>query len=276
MTRRYPSRAILLLAILIFWSVLFVFRENEVMMRRQGTNQDISVAIVAIISMPRSSSTHVKNLIRDLPCGVGLNEIFYPGNWLQSGDAWQIDGKELRRKDKSKVPPEEWADFLLAVARRRCQNKIGPSCQGKCIAAYKHFGFDEYLPWNASRYIWRNLPNTTHVILNRDVESRWRSFYHAERTLDWSVKGSKWHKWWLKHETIPPVAEDFIQEQNSWYRFVNESLDGLPRVLYMSYDEAIAKDGQLAFETIRQALPPSFQSVTFRGFFHWFNRFSLF
>jgi hypothetical protein len=173
--------------------------------------------------MQQSSTTSFLGdvLKGDDPCFITLNEIFQTyAN--QSGDAWEVEGKNLNRP-VTQLDPKELADFLVTVATRRCieQQALSQSlatCNGRCIAGFKEF--QEHLTFDQHEWIWKHTPNMTVVVLERDVEARWKLKWVADETGDWNVKGDAEDKKKIESMIIPSVATAFRKIHEDWYRFI--------------------------------------------------------
>jgi len=222
----------------------------------------IEITFVGVVSMQRSSSTFLSRQIlagEDIPPDsslanapflqstatrphthfIALNEIFQTYE-QQSGDAWSTDGKELLQDGKRKVKDlsgEEIHDFLLRVAHRRCQFQIGKDLKQssvgagnrhQCIVTFKQFA--EHLTMEQHKHVWKSLPNFRMIILERNIEDRWKSYWFAQQTGDWDVLGTKEHKQELNtkigNNVIPQVSAEFKEKHKHWYNAVHEFLDG--------------------------------------------------
>jgi hypothetical protein len=238
------------------------------------------VALVAVVSMQRSSSTSLLEnvLVKDNSCIVSLNEIFQ--NFTeQSGDAWSVDGRNLQGPVKA-IEPSLLSEFLIRVAKRRCTNKLkgdtSNKCNRRCIAGFKVF--PEHLSLEQHEWILKHTPGLIPVVLERDAEARWKSRYVAAATEDWDTTGSLEHKKKIREMNIPLInacesdefcnSKDwrwkqlchFESQHNEWYEFIRKTLSPDKRV-ELSFDEAVLLDGKDAKNKIAEALPPGFRHL---------------
>ena len=95
--------------------------------------------------------------------------------------------------------------------------------------------------------IWQYLPNLSVVVLERDLNQRWKSYWLAQKTNDWDVTGSAAHKERLAslESSIPAIDTTFQYRHERWYNFVNSlfaedgSLFWVPHI-NVAYDEVVS------------------------------------
>ena len=129
--------------------------------------------------------------------------------------------------------PTILATFVLEVARRQCRQKFrregdaAKECHNHCWVNYKHFSIhtpNSELVWDAliDQNHFHHNPNSSFamVILERNVQDRFRSYWFANHTGDWNVQGSKEHKEKLANMTVPK-AISFLNE-HQWFKMVRE------------------------------------------------------
>lgn len=236
---------------------------------------DPNVALVAVVSMQRSSSTSLLEnvMVKGNDCAISLNEIFQ-NKTEQSGDAWTVDGKNMTGPVK-RINPSLMSDFLMRVAKRRCIEMLRSDtrnhCQNRCVAGFKVF--PEHLALQQHEAILKKTPNLIAVILERNVEARWESRYVAAATGDWDTTGSAKHKKKFQELKVPSInastefcnSKDwrwkqlchFGSKHNDWYAFVRKILSPDERV-EVSSDDAVLQYGNEAKRKIAAALPREF------------------
>jgi len=237
-----------------------------------------SIAFVGVVSMQRSAATSLAGqvLAQASPCGVSLNAIFL-NSISQSGNAWSLDGSELEGSTKE-LEPSLLRDFLVRVGKRKCADKlkddVDNTCHNKCIVAFKEF--DDHLTKTQHEYIWKHTPNMTVVVLEREVQDRWKSRYVSAKINDWDTKGSFWHKEKMDNmmDTIPLLKESeqycdnmdkewrqlchFEEKHKAWYKFVREAVSPKAEV---SFNDTVLESGKKARDKIAAALPEDYREL---------------
>ena len=243
---------------------------------------DPEIALVAVVSMQRSSSSTLTNTVltnnETNPCVLSLNEIFV-NSTVGSKDAWPVDGMDLNFP-LFQIKPRVLRDFVLRVAKRRCINHLKQDddnvCRNRCIVGFKEF--NNQLSLEQHKWLWRNTPNLTIVVLERNVQDRWKSKWVAIQTGDWDTNGSLEHKNQIAAMDIPPIyvsetdeycksskrimnsACNFGQSHKEWYEFVRAKIHHKQRV-EISFDAALLNGGSYARGLIAHALPFDFQDL---------------
>eukprot|EP00931_Biecheleriopsis_adriatica_P121876 TRINITY_DN96932_c0_g1_i1.p1 TRINITY_DN96932_c0_g1~~TRINITY_DN96932_c0_g1_i1.p1 ORF type:complete len:215 (+),score=17.71 TRINITY_DN96932_c0_g1_i1:3-647(+) len=208
--------------------------------------------------MTRSSSTYMTKVLLHGPCYVNLNEILYQDP-KHSGEAWTKDGKDVSLQNGTQL-----ARFIDRVGHRRCLemwlangiDKHSRLCRNNCVAAYKHFSV-HVKNRKIHEDIWKSLPNMTAVVIERNVEARWRSHIFARLTGDWNHYGADDHRLHLDSFTAPRMKPEFAKEHKKWYQFVREKL--LRRV-EVTFEES-TKNASSVLERIDRAMPKDFRGL---------------
>ena len=223
-----------------------------------GSDVAVAITFIAVVSMQRSSSTFLSHQVLageeeseklartpisacPLHHFISLNEIFQTYE-QQSGDAWSIEGKELLNGGQRKVfdlTALELVDFLQRVAKRKCRQQIArdrsrsetstrlESCP-KDNQAHKHHcfvnfkQFDGQLTLEQHKQVWKSLPDLRIIVLERDIEERWKSWWYAQKTGDWDVSGSNGHKERIANSQPPDIPSSFRDRHERWYSRVRE------------------------------------------------------
>ncbi len=90
-----------------------------------NASAQVSVSIIVIVSEQRSSSTFLSHdILAKQSCHLSLNEVLFKDQ-RQSGDAWEIEGKELGlNKGAFGSDPTKIASLVPKVAIRRCRQML--------------------------------------------------------------------------------------------------------------------------------------------------------
>ena len=255
---------------------------RELLISETERISDPELAFIAVASMQRSASTTLVSEVlssnKTNPCTISLNEVFLNSRH-QSGDAWPIDGRHLQNSDKGELKPALLQDFLVRVAKRRCVEQLKSRdtrnmCENRCIVAFKQF--HEHLNTEQHKFLWKNIPNMTVVVLERNVRERWKSRFVAEKTNDWHTHGSDWHKKRIKTIYVPPMnvseSDEFCKEVNwkqlchfeqkhkEWFNLVRETTPVEKRA-EISYEDVVENKGETARANIAAVLPIAFQPI---------------
>ena len=241
---------------------------------------DPDIALVAVLSMQRSSSTSLTEMAMTIngtnPCVLSLQEVF---SRSQSRNDMELYGQGLLQGEVYAVPPRLFRDFIMRVAKKKCTDQLkrldtNNVCHNRCIVGFKEF--EEQISYEQHEWLWKNIPNMTIVVLERDVEARWNSRYVAEFKDDWNTKGFDGHKQAIKETHVPSMSVSdtdefcesvkwnqlcrFGEKHNKWYSFIRDKLSHNERV-EVSFEAAILNGGSYARGLIAHALPFDFQDL---------------
>ena len=151
----------------------------------------LEIAYVFLLSMQQSSSTNfLKILTDDSPCSFHFGEFY--NNKGDGGSKGRFKGgKHITHADVHKMTPKKLLEVLMDQVESFAREE-NLECGGRYVVVAKMF--NGHLTFNQHRKVWTQFPNLTTVVLERNVEERWRSLYVALKTDDWSHYGKKDHK----------------------------------------------------------------------------------
>lgn len=232
----------------------------------------VSISLIVIASHQRSSSTFLSyniltgkrvnnqsSLLAD--CGLALNEIL-TNSQQQSGDAWEMEGKRIfgtfnGTRAATHISPSKLASFIVQVGQRRCKEVLHHCnstllCDNHCFVNYKHF--PSHLDTEQAKILWDALLNETvaqssgnwnpfgMIVLERNVQDRWKSRWYARKTGDWCTHGDADHKAKLNAAKVPIMEDKFRIDHENWYKSVrayiqtkNAKTTGVP-FIELSFD----------------------------------------
>lgn len=236
------------------------------------------IALVSVASMRRSASTSLlqKVLVKHSPCTISLGDVFC-NDTDKSEDAWLVEGEHLL-SPIDQLEPSLLVDLVVAVAQRKCADKLMTDmdykCRNKCIVGFKEFR--EHLSLPQHEYLWNHAPNLTVVVLERDLDARWKSRWAAAQTGDWDTTGSSNHKETVKKLEVPPLniseSDEICKNENGhwarlchferhhkdWYKFVRAKTSSNKSV-EVSFDDTVLNGGSKVHEKISAGLPSAFR-----------------
>jgi len=237
-----------------------------------GTPQTLEVAIVILMSMQRSSSTTLLTLLDNSPCFLHFDE-FYNNDGRGWGNGALNGGQFIKNAKVLKMTQAQ----LLKALRSEVESvarKENKECGGKYVVGIKMFPF--FLKNNQHKGILTNFPNLTTVVLERNMEDRWKSKYVAETTGDWKHEGQQEHKDKIANMDIPPLKDyrafckqkgkvafmlcHFPDEHIQWYRFIRNTLSEDKRV-EVSFLDVVLNNGTDAYNMVARALPVPYQHI---------------
>mmetsp|Transcript_36613 Transcript_36613/g.42550 ORF Transcript_36613/g.42550 Transcript_36613/m.42550 type:complete len:332 (-) Transcript_36613:334-1329(-) len=237
-----------------------------------GTPQTLEVEIVLLLSMQRSSSTTLLNLLDVSPCFLHFDE-FYNNDGRGWGNGALNGGQFIKQAKVLKMTQAQ----LLKALRSEVESvarKENKECGGKYVVGVKMFPF--FLKNNQHKGILTNFPNLTTVVLERNMEDRWKSKYVAETTGDWKHEGQQEHKDKIANMDIPPLKDyrafckqkgkvafmlcHFPDEHIQWYRFIRNTLSEDKRV-EVSFLDVVLNNGTDAYNMVARALPVPYQHI---------------
>ena len=226
----------------------------------ENDGHDVKVTLVGLISMQRSSSTFLsKDILGSQTCWVNLNEILQPQR-RQSADAWFVGpGRELQRGSPAVLESNsgrQYADFIAETGRRRCLEKWAEltmegenfnaqeQCDNHCYITWKEF--PHKLSLEKHQEIWTAMHRHYDfymLILERDIQKRWRSFWYAQVTNDWNTNGDPTHKDALSNAKVPPVQDEFKWQHEAWYAMIRSFVtrSAAPPSLEMRYEDVTSR-----------------------------------
>jgi len=222
--------------------------------------------------MKRSSSTNfLKLLTDDSPCSLYFGEFYN-----NEGDGWSQGrfkgGKHITGSAVHKMKTKKLLEVLTSQVESFAHEE-NLECGGRYVVVAKMF--NEHLTFNQHRKVWTQFPNLTTVVLERNVEERWRSLYVALKTDDWSHYGEKDHKEKVAKMVVPPIKNhvkfcnnknrfnvlcNFPNTHNEWFRFIRKTAPKDKRI-EVSFLDATSNNGTAAYNKVARALPIPYQHI---------------
>jgi hypothetical protein len=189
--------------------------------------------LLVVVSQQRSGSSHLTAVLGQHPCMVDSYEVMGgpTPEWLDPLQLHKATGWSERQRLRDPM------GFLEAAHAVACE-EAPPECGGRCTLVWKQFEWHNKGKMDVHAQVLTD-PGVRVLLLERDPELRWCSYWHALHTKDWAhtptehtatVEDVATYEGWRESclrkaaNQQPPKFRPFKEAQTDWFANVRSTL----------------------------------------------------